>query len=87
MKRRSGISSKVSNCSGSCNYCRLRTGNLTCLLCQNRVCDGCICDQNKYCINCENQNLRKSTNTYIKVPIENGKETFLIVKSSRCCFM
>ena len=40
------------------------------------LCNHCVCDQNKYCIYCDNQYLRESRNTYVRVP--KRKYTFII---------
>lgn len=84
MKRRSGISSKVQDSSASCYYCNLHIGSVSCLLCNKIVCENCICDKSKYCIICDNENLRDSSNTYIKIPLGNNRFNFLVLEN-KCC--
>lgn len=85
MIRRGGISSKVHN-HASCEYCNITLGSVSCLICKKIVCDLCICDQKKYCFNCDSQNLRQSSETFITVPIDNNNNKLIKIKS-KCCFM
>ena len=86
MKRRLGVSSKISPASINCQLCSMHNGMYNCMICKKILCNYCICDQNKYCITCDSQCLRESKNTYIKVPTENGKSKILFVQN-KCCFM
>lgn len=80
MKKRLGISFKVQDSSGFCNFCNLQMTNISCLICKKVVCENCISYKNKYCTDCDNSNLRNSNKTYIKVPIGNNKFKFLIIE-------
>lgn len=86
MKRRVGVSCKISPESKNCQLCSMQMGIYNCMLCKKVLCDNCICDQHKYCISCDNQSLRESKNTYVRVPTEKNEFRILVVKKN-CCFM
>ena len=64
----------------------MKLGAISCLICKKIVCELCICDQTKYCLNCDNQNLRQSSETFISVPIGNNTNKLVKIKNN-CCFM
>ena len=86
MKRRSAISCKISPESQNCQLCNMQMGIYSCMICKKILCIHCVCDREKYCISCENQSLRDSKNTYVRVPIGKDKFRFLVIKNN-CCFM
>ena len=86
MKRRSAVSCKISPDSQNCQLCSMKMGIYNCMICKKVLCDNCICDQNKYCVSCDNQSLRESKNTYVRVPTGKGKFRILVIKNN-CCFM
>ena len=86
MKRRKGVSSKISPSSPNCQLCNMQIGVYNCMICKKVLCNHCVCDQNKYCISCNNQSLRESKNTYVRVPTGKDKFRILVIKNN-CCFM
>lgn len=83
--RRSGVLLKISD-SSICNFCKNVNCEYTCLICKKKLCDNCICDQNKYCILCD-KNISNSNDTIIKVPTNIDSTNYIRVKKRKFCYI
>ena len=85
--RRNGFSMKVQDSSQICQICSYRIFDKCCLICKRKICSDCICDNDKYCLFCNNSKLEKIHDTIIRVPTDTNISKNMIVKKSKCCFM
>lgn len=85
--RRSGVSLKVSDSSATCVICKSICHKSCCFICKRQVCENCICDSDKYCLNCSSK-VNSTGDTIIRVPTKVGVTNYIAIKDkSYCCFM
>ena len=85
--RRNGVSMKVQDSSQICQICAFRIFDKCCLICKRRICADCICNNDKYCLFCNNNQIEQIHDTIIRVPTDTKISKNMIVKKSKCCFM
>lgn len=86
--RRSGVSLKVSDSSANCGICKNVKCEYSCLICKKILCEYCICDNQKYCIRCDNKDITDSNISFIRVPTNVEGSNIIVVKKRKwCCFM
>ena len=78
---------KVQDSSQICQICSNRVFNKCCLICKRKICSDCICDNDRYCLICNNDKIDNLKDTIIRVPTDTNITKFIKVKKSKCCFM
>ena len=85
--RRNGVSMKVQDSSQVCQICSFRIFDKCCLICKRRICSDCICNNDKYCLFCNSNQMEQINETIIRVPANTNVSKDMVVKESKCCFM